>query len=115
MGIDLIDAAPPKPHPAAIDNHRSKKPLGIVLFSWVAVRLGVARLPEGVGWGALAGGGCLAGIGFTMALFIARLALEGSSLDAAKMGILGGSIVSGILGMVILRRTLPPAENLSKA
>ena len=48
------------------------KPLGIVAFSALAVRLGLASLPEGVGWGALAGGGFLAGIGFTMALFIAE-------------------------------------------
>src|SRR4029077_216342 len=45
------------------------KPVGILLFSWLAVRAGVARLPDAVGWRAVAGGGCLAGIGFTMALF----------------------------------------------
>src|SRR5262249_16039897 len=44
------------------------KPLGIVLFSWASVRLGVTRLPEGVGWKVLIGAGCLGGIGFTMSL-----------------------------------------------
>ena len=60
------------------------KPLGILLFSWIAVRTGLAVLPEGVSWGILLGGGLLAGIGFTMALFIAGLALEGPTLDAAS-------------------------------
>jgi NhaA family Na+:H+ antiporter len=66
------------------------KPLGIVLFSALAVRTGLAALPDGVGWSALAGAGLLAGIGFTMALFIAELALEGAVLDEAKLGVLAG-------------------------
>ncbi len=86
------------------------KPAGIVAFSWLAVRVGLARLPEGVGWGALAGGGCLAGIGFTMALFIARLALQGEALDAAKVGILGGSALSALVGVALLLWTLPPVD-----
>ena len=83
------------------------KPLGIVLFAFVAIRLGLARLPEGVGWGALAGGGFLAGIGFTMALFIADLALEGVALDAAKVGVLGASAVAATIGMLVLVWRLP--------
>ncbi len=83
------------------------KPLGIVLFSWLAIRLGLARLPEGVGWGVLVGGGFLAGIGFTMALFIAGLALDATTLDAAKVGILVGSAVAGIIGMALLLWRLP--------
>ncbi len=79
------------------------KPLGILLFSWTAVRAGLARLPEGVGWGALAAGGALAGIGFTMSLFIAGLALPGDLLDAAKIGILGASAVSATVGVAALR------------
>jgi NhaA family Na+:H+ antiporter len=80
------------------------KPLGIVGFSALAVMLGVARLPEGVGWGALTGGSFLAGIGFTMALFIADLALDADALDAAKVGILGASVVCGALGIFVLSR-----------
>jgi NhaA family Na+:H+ antiporter len=83
------------------------KPVGIVLFSWLAVRVGLAALPEGVSWSVLMGGGLLAGIGFTMALFIAGLALEGPALDAAKVGILGASAVAAILGMFVLSRLLP--------
>ncbi len=83
------------------------KPLGILLFSWIAVRAGLAALPEGVTWGVLLGGGFLAGIGFTMALVIAGLALEGSALDAAKVGILGASAVAAALGLALLVRLLP--------
>jgi len=83
------------------------KPLGIVGFSFVAVRLGLASLPEGVGWGALLGGSFLAGIGFTMSLFIAGLALDGPTLDAAKVGILGASLASGAIGMGLLYAVLP--------
>ena len=79
------------------------KPLGILVLSWIAVRAGLARLPEGVGWREVAAGGALAGIGFTMALFIAGLALPGDLLDAAKIGILGASVVSAAVGMTALR------------
>ncbi|MCB2203487.1 Na+/H+ antiporter NhaA [bacterium] len=78
------------------------KPVGIVLLSFIAVKIGLARLPEGVTWSMVVGGGFLAGIGFTMALFIAGLALEGIMLDAAKIGIIAGSFVSAIIGAVIL-------------
>jgi len=83
------------------------KPLGILLFSWLAVRAGLAHLPAGVGWGALTGGGILAGIGFTMALFVAGLALDGTALEAAKVGIIAGSVVSAALGLAVLARVFP--------
>ena len=83
------------------------KPLGILLFSWAAVRAKIAHLPEGVGWGALTAGGVLAGIGFTMALFIAGLALDGDSLGAAKVGILGASALCAVVGMTMLTMILP--------
>jgi NhaA family Na+:H+ antiporter len=83
------------------------KPLGIVLLSWLAVRAGWATLPSGVNWRAMVGAGCLAGIGFTMSLFIAALALEGELLDAAKIGIVAGSAVSAVLGMALLVMFLP--------
>jgi NhaA family Na+:H+ antiporter len=83
------------------------KPLGVVAASWIAVKLGWAKLPDGVTWGILTGGGLLAGIGFTMALFIAGLALEGDALDFSKVGILAGSIVAGAGGMGILYLLLP--------
>ena len=78
------------------------KPVGILAFSWAAVRLGLAQLPRGVTWKLLLGGGMLAGIGFTMSMFIASLALEGRWLDAGKIGTLSGSAVSALLGSVTL-------------
>lgn len=86
------------------------KPVGIVAFSFAAVKLGLARLPERVTWPVLAAGGVLAGIGFTMALFIAGLALDGQALDAAKVGILGASAVAAALGMILLVAVLPRAS-----
>ena len=87
------------------------KPIGIVFFSWLAVKIGLARLPVGINWGAITGGGFLAGIGFTMATFIASLALEGALLDAAKVGILGGSALAGITGVILLILFLPKPSN----
>jgi NhaA family Na+:H+ antiporter len=83
------------------------KPLGIVAFSWVAVAVGLARLPSGVTWRVMLGAGCLAGIGFTMSLFIAGLALPAELLDAGKTGTLSGSLVSAILGCGLLVMFLP--------
>ncbi|MBL8799980.1 MAG: Na+/H+ antiporter NhaA [Planctomycetia bacterium] len=83
------------------------KPLGIVLFSWLAVRCNLAKLPTGVDWRVMVGAGCLAGIGFTMALFIADLALDDEQLVTAKIGILAGSTVSAALGLGLLLLTLP--------
>jgi NhaA family Na+:H+ antiporter len=86
------------------------KPLGITLASWLVVRSGWGRLPEGVSWSQLAGAGCLAGIGFTMSLFISELAFGDSALVvAAKVGILSGSLTSGGVGFLLLSRALPKA------
>ena len=83
------------------------KPVGIFLFSFTAVKIGWAALPHGVSWKMLAAAGCLAGIGFTMALFIAELALPGEELDIAKVGVLTASAISAALGMGLLAATLP--------
>jgi NhaA family Na+:H+ antiporter len=83
------------------------KPIGVLLFSWLAVKIGLARLPSGLNWAAVTGGGFLAGIGFTMAIFIAGLALQGVMLGAAKVGILAGSTLSAVIGMVLLFVVLP--------
>jgi len=81
------------------------KPLGITLFSWLAVRTGLATLGSEVSWKQIFGGGCLAGIGFTMSLFIANLAFPGSDLlEVSKAGILIASFLSASLGAVLLRR-----------
>jgi NhaA family Na+:H+ antiporter len=83
------------------------KPIGIVAFSWIAIALRLARLPEGLSWSVLAAGSVLAGIGFTMSIFIAGLAFDGELLDAAKVGILTASAISGLAGMLLLYWCLP--------
>ncbi|MEM9167296.1 MAG: Na+/H+ antiporter NhaA [Planctomycetota bacterium] len=87
------------------------KPLGVFGASYLACKLGLASLPTGVSWRHVLGAGCLAGIGFTMALFIANLAFKTDQLhlDASKIGILAASLVSTILGIGVLM-TCKPAE-----
>ena len=84
------------------------KQLGITAGALVAVRLGLAVLPRGVGWRHVHGGALLGGIGFTMSLFIATLAYgEGSpELALAKVGILAASLVAGV-GAIVALRTAP--------
>jgi len=81
------------------------KPVGVLAFSWLAVRLRLAALPAGVTWSRLFGACLLCGIGFTMALFIGGLAFEEAGrLDQAKMGVLAGSFVAALLGLGWLAR-----------
>jgi NhaA family Na+:H+ antiporter len=82
------------------------KPLGILSFSFIAVRARLAELPVGIRWSHVAGVGMLAGVGFTMALFVSSLAFDGASASlgaAAKTAILAGSLVSALLGLSVLR------------
>jgi len=82
------------------------KPLGIIIFTWLAIKLKIAVKPKGVPWIKIVGVGFLAGIGFTMSLFIDSLAFENSHLlTIAKMGILSASLIAGIIGWIILSRT----------
>jgi Na+:H+ antiporter, NhaA family len=80
------------------------KPLGITGAAFGMVKSGIAQLPRGVGWTSLLGYACLAGIGFTMSLFVAMLAFdETGPVNAAKSGILAGSLLAGVAGAVVLR------------
>jgi NhaA family Na+:H+ antiporter len=84
------------------------KPLGIVATSFVTVRLGLCALPRGVGWRGILVVGAVAGIGFTMAIFIAALAFtDPALLAAAKLGVLGASAASATLGLVLGVLLLP--------
>lgn len=79
------------------------KPLGVLAGSLLAVRIGVARLPDGVGWIHVAGLGALAGIGFTVSLFISTLAFADEAVVAtATLAVLGASIGAGVLGSTLL-------------
>lgn len=88
------------------------KQVGILGFSWLAVRGGVATLPEGAGWWQIWGVALLCGMGFTMSLFIAGLAFPGSALrDTAKLGILAASMLSGAAGLWVLGRVRKPSRS----
>ncbi len=80
------------------------KQLGVTLVAWLAVRGGLSELPRGIGWRHIYGAGWLAGIGFTMSLFISDLAFpDGSLVEDAKLGILAASLIAGVVGWTILR------------
>ena len=87
--------------------------IGVFSFSWLAVRLGVVSLPAGTTWKAFASVCVICGIGFTVSMFIADLSYAGLGADGAvllskaKLGVLCGSVVSAVLGCVLLNKTLP--------
>ncbi|ADV68580.1 Na+/H+ antiporter NhaA [Deinococcus maricopensis] len=82
------------------------KPLGVVGGAWLATRAGVAALPRHVTWTHMVGAGLLAGVGFTMSLFVANLAFDDAALlTQAKLGVLGASVAAALLGAVWLLRT----------
>jgi len=81
------------------------KPAGVMLFSWLGVRFRIADLPAGATWSGMHGVAWLAGIGFTMSLFVGGLAFgDGPMLDTAKVGILVGSTMAGAIGWRLLAR-----------
>ncbi|MEW4448496.1 Na+/H+ antiporter NhaA [Qipengyuania sp. JC766] len=81
------------------------KQIGIVGFAWLAVKSGIAKLPRGIGWSQVWGLSLIAGIGFTMSLFIGNLAFaDPAQINAVKLGVLSGSIVAAILGVLLLLR-----------
>jgi Na+/H+ antiporter NhaA len=81
------------------------KPLGILGASWVVTRLSRERLRPPVGWAAVAGGGTIAGIGFTVSLLVATLAFEGLQLEEAKLGILSAALCASIVTWLLFRAT----------
>lgn len=81
------------------------KPLGIVLFCWLVIKLNLASLPKSVSWGMLTGTGFLAGIGFTMSIFIANLAFsDGDIIQFSKISVLIASLLATVAGLIILKR-----------
>jgi NhaA family Na+:H+ antiporter len=87
------------------------KQIGIMSISVLAVRCRLAALPQGVSWAQLYGIALLCGIGFTMSLFIAALAAPdaGGPFALARLGVLAGTVLSGIAGYCVLRKVLPPS------
>jgi len=105
----------------------AKVPLGIALglffgnqiliftLTFLAVKIGIAKLPEDVRWVQIYGTGCLAGIGFTMSLFIGTLAFDDPDIiNQVRLGVLMGSFASGVLGYTVLRLTSQPKESKSQ-
>ncbi len=89
------------------------KPVGILLASWTAVRLGLASLPSGANWRHMAGVAYLGGIGFTVSLFITDLAFENPAMVAtSKVAILSASVVAAVAGALLLRKTAAPPDEL---
>jgi Na+/H+ antiporter NhaA len=81
------------------------KPAGIVGSAWLLTRLSRGRLRPPVGWAAVAGGGTIAGIGFTVALLVATLAFDGSQLEEAKLGIMTAALGSAVVTWLLFRAT----------
>jgi Na+/H+ antiporter NhaA len=82
------------------------KPVGILGSSWLLTRLSRGRVQPPVGWAAVAGGGTIAGIGFTVALLIATLAFEGQQLEEAKLGILSAALAAALITWLVFRATV---------
>ncbi len=86
------------------------KQLGIAGFAWLAVKTGISSMPEAIGWRQIWGLSLIAGIGFTMSLFIGNLAFASpEQIDAVKLGVLSGSLVAAMAGVAILRAAGKPA------
>jgi NhaA family Na+:H+ antiporter len=92
------------------------KPLGVLLACWLTLRVGLSQLPTGVTWRHLAVLGTVAGVGFTMALFIAQLAFtDAQLLSSAKLGVLLASAAAGVAALVLGRALLPAATHATAA
>ena len=109
-GLSFADLLAPVPLGIALGLFFGKQ-IGVVGFTWGACRLGLCRLPTGVGWMHIYGASLLAGIGFTMSLFIGALAFSDPALAAdVRLGVLSGSTVSAICGFIVLRFIASAAE-----
>ena len=110
IGLSPADLLAPLPLGIALGLLVGKQ-IGIVGMAFIGVKLGLASLPEGVGWRKIHGLSLLAAIGFTMSLFIGNLAFEDPAMvDAVKLGVLAGSLVAAIGGFVLLRAALPDED-----
>jgi NhaA family Na+:H+ antiporter len=110
-GVDIDTLLHPVPLGIATGLFAGKQ-IGIFLLCFIAIKLGLARLPEGANWGGLYGVSILCGVGFTMSLFVGSLAFENAVLNQElvfdeRLGIILGSLLSGVMGYVVLHLTLP--------
>jgi len=106
-GLSISDLAEPLTLGVAAGLFLGKQ-AGVLLASWIGVKTGVARLPDGVTWRHVYGVACLTGVGFTMSLFIGSLAFsDNETMDAVRLGVVAGSVLSGLLGYAVLRASAP--------
>ncbi len=105
-GIDLVGSVTSRVALGVAIGLVVGKAVGVTGFAWLVVKVGWGRLPSGIGWQHMIGTASLAGIGFTVALFIGELAFTDHTVtDLSKIGIFTGSILAGVLGYLILRST----------
>ena len=114
-GLSFSDLLAPLPLGIALGLVLGKQ-VGVFGATWAMVRLGLARMPDGANWAQIYGVACLAGIGFTMSLFIGSLSFEDPAMmNAVRVGVLTGSAVSGLLGYAALRLSSARAESATEA
>jgi len=116
-GLSLGDLLQPIPLGIVVGLFAGKQ-VGVFAFSWLAVRLGLARLPNGVEFKHVYGAAVICGIGFTMSLFIGMLAFEntasGEVVVIDRLGVLAGSLVSALVGYVVLHLVLPRPQGVKR-
>ncbi|MBY8336519.1 Na+/H+ antiporter NhaA [Alteriqipengyuania sp. NZ-12B] len=111
-GLEFADLLAPLPLGIALGLLIGKQ-IGIFGFAFLAVKTGLARLPENVGWRQVHGVSLLAAIGFTMSLFIGNLAFDSAAqVDAVKIGVLSGSVIAALAGFFLLKAGLPAAADM---
>ncbi|CAB3712357.1 Na+/H+ antiporter NhaA [Achromobacter kerstersii] len=113
-GMGLASLAQPVPMGVALGLFLGKQ-LGVFGFAWLAIKAGVASLPRHATFTQLYGIALLCGIGFTMSLFIGALAFtDAANVDATKIGVLAGSLASGLIGFLLLRiKPAAPSEDVA--
>jgi NhaA family Na+:H+ antiporter len=112
-GLTISDMLAPVPLGIALGLFFGKQ-LGVFGFAWVAARAGLCRLPDGITWAQIYGASLLAGIGFTMSLFIGTLAFaDPGHATAVRIGVLSGSILSAVFGYWVLRLATEPVPSAS--
>ena len=113
-GISFADLLAPLPLGIAAGLVIGKQ-LGVFGFTWALVKMGIVRLPFGAGWVHIYGLACLAGIGFTMSLFIGGLSFENAEqMNAVRLGVLSGSAISAVLGYLVLYFAGNPSAEIAE-
>lgn len=111
-GIGVNDILDPMPLGIILGLFLGKQ-IGIFGLCWIGIKLNLAELPKGINWAVLYGTAALCGIGYTMSLFIGSLAFEGGGIESMldeRIGIIIGSVLSGVLGYMILKVSLKDSD-----